>query len=74
MFLFSTTFYPLAAYPHAAQFALACTPLYNGVALLRSLTLGGVGWTTAGHVLYLAALGTAGVAVAGRRLERKLIR
>jgi lipooligosaccharide transport system permease protein len=50
------------------------TPLYHGVALLRQLTLGGVEWSALGHVAYLVVLGVAGVLVAGRRLERRLLR
>ena len=73
LFLFSATFYPLSTYPTAGQWVVRCTPLYHGVALLRQLTLGDVGWAALGHVAYLALLGTAGVVVAGRRLERRLL-
>ena len=40
MFLFSTTFYPLSVYPRAIQLVIDGTPLYQGIALLRGLTLG----------------------------------
>jgi lipooligosaccharide transport system permease protein len=73
LFLFSATFYPLSTYPVAGQWVVRLTPLYHGVALLRQLTLGEVGWSAVGHVAYLALLGTAGVLVAGRRLERRLL-
>ena len=73
LFLFSATFYPLSTYPTAGQWVVRCTPLYHGVALLRQLTLGEVGWSALGHVAYLALLGTAGVIIAGRRLERRLL-
>jgi lipooligosaccharide transport system permease protein len=73
LFLFSATFYPLSTYPTAGQWVVRCTPLYHGVALLRQLTLGEVGWSALGHVAYLALLGTAGVVIAGRRLERRLL-
>ena len=43
MFLFSTTFYPLSVYPRPIQIVVECTPLYQGIALLRGLTLGYVG-------------------------------
>ena len=43
LFLFSATFYPLSTYPDALQFVVQLTPLYHGVDLLRSLTLGDVG-------------------------------
>lgn len=73
LFLFSATFYPLSTYPSGVQVLVEFTPLYHGVALLRQLTLGGVGWSALGHVGYLALLGTVGVLVAGRRLERRLL-
>jgi lipooligosaccharide transport system permease protein len=73
MFLFSSTFYPLTAYSPAVQHIVQLTPLYNGVTLLRSLTLGDVGVATLGHVAYLAVLGVVGVAVASRRLGRRLL-
>src|ERR1039458_1140542 len=65
MFLFSTTFYPLSVYPRPIQILVECTPLYQGVVLMRDLTLGtmtpSVGW----NVLYLAVMGAAGLALAG---------
>jgi len=73
LFLFSATFYPLSTYPDAGQWVVRLTPLYHGVALLRQLTLGEITWSAIGHVAYLAILGVAGVVVAGRRLERRLL-
>ncbi len=74
MFLFSTTFYPLSVYPRAIQIIVECTPLYQGVVLLRGLTLGvvtpGLGWS----VLYLAVMGAAGLALAGRRIGALLLK
>jgi lipooligosaccharide transport system permease protein len=74
MFLFSATFYPLAVYPRPAQLVVDCTPLYQGIALLRGLTLGYVGPGLLWHVLYLAVMGALGLAVAGRRISRLLLR
>jgi lipooligosaccharide transport system permease protein len=74
MFLFSATFFPLRAYPAGLRVVVQATPLYNGNILLRSLTFGQVGWTTVAHAAYLALLGAAGIALAGRRLERRLLR
>jgi lipooligosaccharide transport system permease protein len=74
MFLFSATFYPLAVYPRPLQLFVDITPLYQGIALLRGMTLGymtpGLLW----HVLYLAVMGVACLALAGRRLNRLLLR
>ena len=74
MFLFSTTFYPLSVYPRAVQIIVECTPLYQGVALLRGLTLGAVGPSLLWSAAYLAALGVAGLAVAGRRIGALLLK
>src|SRR5271169_4988150 len=67
MFLFSTTFYPPSVYPRAIQLVIDCTPLYQGIALLRSLTLGYASPGLLWHVLYLAVMCLAGLAVASRR-------
>jgi lipooligosaccharide transport system permease protein len=74
MFLFSTTFYPLGVYPRAIQVAVECTPLFQGVTLMRGLTLGAVGPGLLWPVLYLAVMGVAGLALAGRRISRLLLR
>jgi lipooligosaccharide transport system permease protein len=73
MFLFSATFFPLDAYPEGLQWVVRCTPLYNGVALLRGLTLGEVGWSMLLNVGYLAVCGCVGIAIAARRLGRRLL-
>jgi len=74
MFLFSTTFYPLGVYPRALQIVIECTPLYQGVLLIRGLTLGVVGPALLGSAAYLATLGAAGLALAGRRIGSLLLR
>jgi lipooligosaccharide transport system permease protein len=74
MFLFSTTFYPLSVYPRPIQLVVDCTPLYQGIALLRGLTLGYVGPGLLVHALYLAVLGVGCLALAGRRISRLLLR
>jgi lipooligosaccharide transport system permease protein len=74
MFLFSTTFYPLSVYPRPIQIVVECTPLYQGVTLMRGLTLGVVGPSLLWHAAYLALMGLAGLCVAGRRISRLLLR
>jgi lipooligosaccharide transport system permease protein len=74
MFLFSTTFYPLSVYPRAIQVVVECTPLYQGVALLRGLTLGVVGPALLWNAAYLAAMGAVGLYVAGRRIGTLLLK
>lgn len=57
MFMCSTAFFPLAVYPGWAQPIVQVTPLYNGVALVRDLHTGLVGWHDVGHVIYLVVFG-----------------
>ena len=73
LFLFSATFYPLSTYPEGFQWIVRCTPLYQGVDLLRALLLGTVGIDALGHVAYLAAMGLAGMVVVRRRLATLLL-
>jgi lipooligosaccharide transport system permease protein len=73
MFLFSTTFYPLTTYPGALQAVVRVTPLYQGVALLRELTLGPVGLAAVGHALYFVAMGAIGLVITQRRIRRMLL-
>jgi lipooligosaccharide transport system permease protein len=73
LFLFSATFSPLAAYPASVRWVVRVTPLYQGVAIERSLVLGRVGWTLVAHALYLAVAGAGGVVVAARRMGRLLL-
>ncbi|MGA3152795.1 MAG: ABC transporter permease [Streptosporangiaceae bacterium] len=74
MFLFSATFYPLSVYPRPLQIVVECTPLYQGVVLMRGLTLGVVGPGLIGPAAYLAIMGAAGLTLAGRRISRLLLK
>jgi lipooligosaccharide transport system permease protein len=73
LFLFSATFFPLSAFPTAVQWVVEVTPLYRGVVLVRELTTGVVTWESAFSVVYLVAMGLAGLVVVGRRLDRLLL-
>jgi lipooligosaccharide transport system permease protein len=73
LFLFSGTFYPLSVYPGWLQVVVQCTPLYQGVSLIRGLDAGLFTWSLAGHAVYLLALGTTGMAVTARRLGKLLL-
>lgn len=74
LFLFSGTFSPLSAYPATVRWIVSATPLYQGVAIERSLVLGHVGVVLLGHALYLALVCSFGVLVASRRIGRLLLR
>jgi lipooligosaccharide transport system permease protein len=73
LFLFSATFYPLSVYPRAAQVVIECTPLYQGVVLLRDLTVGVVGPGLLWRAAYLAVCGLAGLYASGRRIGKLLL-
>jgi lipooligosaccharide transport system permease protein len=74
MFLFSGTFYPIDAYPPLIKTLIQITPLYQGVDLIRSLTVGAISPVLLVHVVYLAAMGLIGLAIASRRLDRLLLK
>jgi lipooligosaccharide transport system permease protein len=74
MFLFSATFFPLATYPAALQGVVQVSPLYHAAALIRELTTGSVSMQSVVHALVLLALGLVGLVLAGRRLEKLLLR
>jgi len=68
LFLFSATFYPLSVYPGWLQLIVRCSPLYQGVTLLRGLDLGLFTWSLFGHLAYLLAMGAFGLRVTAKRL------
>jgi lipooligosaccharide transport system permease protein len=74
LFLFSATFVPLYEYPEAVQWVLPVTPLYHGVDLIRSLTIGDVGWDALLNVAYMLGVLALGVWFTARRLQRKLLK
>jgi lipooligosaccharide transport system permease protein len=73
LFLFSATFFPITAYPDPVRWVVECTPLYRGVVLCRELTTGSLTWASAVSVVYLLALGLAGLLVVRRRLDALLL-
>jgi lipooligosaccharide transport system permease protein len=73
LFLFSGTFFPVSRLPLPLEWVAYATPLWHGVDLCRSLTLGTVQpLSVLGHVAYLALLATAGALWAGRTYARRL--
>jgi lipooligosaccharide transport system permease protein len=73
MFLFSGTFFPISLLPEVLRWIAYATPLWHGVALVRSLALGRVDAVAeVVHVAYLAVWAAAGVAIAARVFRRKL--
>ncbi|HEY7145883.1 MAG TPA: ABC transporter permease [Streptosporangiaceae bacterium] len=73
LFLFSGTFFPVTQLPEWIRPLAYITPLWHGVALCRSLSLGTASPGGAlVHIGYLAALAAAGVAIGRRAYRRRL--
>ena len=74
LFLFSATFFPVEAFGNGVlRWVVEATPLYRGVVLCRELTTGIVTWESAVSVVYLVAMGGAGLLVVRRRLDTLLL-
>jgi lipooligosaccharide transport system permease protein len=73
LFLFSATFFPIETYPEALRVFVQLTPLYQGVDLIRSLTVGAISPILLFHVAYLLVMGFAGLYVVSRRLDKLLL-
>jgi lipooligosaccharide transport system permease protein len=77
LFLFSGTFFPISSLPAALQVLAWLTPLFHGVALTRSLSLGTVAddpVATVVHVVYLTTLAVVGAWLTIRMVSRRLVR
>lgn len=73
MFLFSGTFFPVDQFPTAIAWVARATPLWHGVQLFRSLSLGTAELlTSVGHVAYLLAWFVVGLALCSRAYPRPL--
>lgn len=74
MFLFSGTFFPVSQLPGALQPIAYLTPLWHGVQLARGAALGSsTAWPLWLHVAYLAVLAGAGLRLAIRAYDRRLV-
>jgi lipooligosaccharide transport system permease protein len=74
LFLFGGTFFPVSQLPHGAREIAYATPLWNGVDLMRHLTLGTASlWPSLGHVAYLLLWITGGLFLASRSYARRLV-
>ena len=73
LFLFSATFYPLTVFPGWLQGVVRCTPLYQGVVLVRAADLGLFTWVLLLHMAYLVAMAVGGITVTRRRLGQLLL-
>jgi lipooligosaccharide transport system permease protein len=73
LFLFSGTFYPLDVYPDVFQVLTKFSPLYHGVELIRSLTLGAFDISLVGHIGFLVGMGLIGMWIVAKRLNKLLL-
>jgi lipooligosaccharide transport system permease protein len=73
MFLFSGIFSPVGDFSAPVRAVAWVLPLTHGVAIMRALTLGGLGWSAVGHAAYLIVLGAAALTVVQRRLASILV-
>jgi lipooligosaccharide transport system permease protein len=56
------------------QVFIECTPLYQGIEILRALTTGvGVGVGVLGHALYFVVMALVGIVASAHRLEKLLL-
>lgn len=74
LFLFSGTFFPLSTLPWFLQWIGWISPVWHATELGRVLSYGypEPGWLTVVHVLFLAALATAGLILARRVYAKRL--
>ncbi len=74
MFLFSGSFYPLSIYPGWLQGFVKCLPLWHGVALIRSVSLGIFTTGLIPHILYFVVMIVGGLFFTTRRLTALFMR
>jgi lipooligosaccharide transport system permease protein len=72
LFLFSATFYPLSSYGDWG-WVVQLSPLYHGVALVRSASFGEWTWACFPHLAVLVAMAVVGLSITARRIERLLL-
>ena len=74
MFLFSGTFYPITMYPQWLQSIIMVTPLWQAIAMMRSLAFGIFDGSLVIHVIYLVVLAGVGLVLTSKRLEALFLR
>jgi lipooligosaccharide transport system permease protein len=74
MFLFSGTFFPISVYPQWVQVIVQALPLWQGVELVRALTLGIVHWGLLAHVAYFLVMIVVGMWFTTIRLRALFMR
>ena len=74
IFLFSGTFYPITIYPDWLQAIIMVTPLWQAIAMMRSLAFGVFDGLLLVNVAYFTVFAVVGLVVTSRRLEALFLR
>ena len=74
MFLFSGSFYPLTIYPGWLQALIKALPLWHGISLMRSVTLGIFSTALIPHIIYFVVMIAVGLFFTTRRLTQLFMR
>ena len=74
IFLFSGTFFPITLYPDWLQAVIMVTPLWQAIAMMRSLAFGVFDVGLLVHVGYFVVLAIIGLLMTSRRLETLFLR
>jgi lipooligosaccharide transport system permease protein len=74
IFLFSGTFFPITIYPDWLQAIIMVTPLWQAIAMMRSLAFGVFDAMLIVHVGYFVVLAVIGLAMTSRRMEALFLR
>lgn len=74
MFMFSSTLFPISAFPQVVQWFIMALPLWHGVELMRHLSIGHFEASTGMHLAYFVLMSVLGVAFTTRRLRSLFLR
>jgi len=74
MFMFSGTFFPISVYPEPIQYLVMAMPLWQGVEMIRGLTLGIIDAALFIHIGYFLLMTIGGLIFTTRRLTALFMR
>jgi len=74
LFLFSGSLYPLSIYPDWLRYVIEALPLYHGIQIVRSLSLGIIQWSLLVHVAYFVVMIGIGLTFTTKRMRALFMR
>ena len=74
LFLFSGSLYPLSIYPDWLRYVIEALPLYHGIQIVRSLSLGIIQWSLVVHVAYFVVMIGIGLTFTTKRMRALFMR